>query len=511
MFVRKIVNRSGSTSVQIISKKQSQYKVMETVGCSKDELKIEELWEKAQIRLQEIEFKNQPSLFVDKDEVSVKDFLRNLKNSQVRVVGPELILGKLFDRIGFNKIDNQLLRDLVITRLVYPVSKLKTVEYLKKYKDIEVSVSSIYRFLDKLESKYKEDLEEIAFNYSKKILGDKISVVFYDLTTLYFEADDGDDLRKIGFSKDGKFQQPQIMLGFLVGLEGYPIGYDVFEGNTFEGVTLIPILEKFQKKFDLEKPTVIADSGLLSQQNISDLTEKNYEYILGARIKSVKKKIKQQVLDLRLSNGESSEILIVDKNITKRLIVSYSDKRAKKDKGNREKGLKRLEKRVKAGKLTKSNINSRGYNKYLILKNKIDVEIDYKKFKTDICWDGLKGYVTNSSLSKKTVIDNYRQLWQVEKAFRISKTDLRIRPIYHRLKNRIEAHICIAFMAYTIYKELERILKKEKSLLSPQKAIESTQHMYEINYLLPKSLKMGQVILEMDKDQKFLYDLVNST
>jgi len=472
-------------------------------------LKITQLWSKAQIRLRKIQFKNQPSLFLDKNELSVTDFLKNLKNSQVRVIGPELILGKLFDRIGFNKIKNQMLRDLVITRLVYPVSKLKTVEYLKKYRNVEVSVSSIYRFLDKLESKYKESLEEIAFNYSKKILGDKISVVFYDLTTLYFEADDEDDLRKIGFSKDGKFQQPQIMLGFLVGLEGYPIGYDIFEGNTFEGITFIPILEKFQKKFGLEKPIVIADSGLLSQQNIKDLSAKKYEYILGARIKNVKKEVKEQILNLKLTNGQSSEFVIAEKKATQRLIISYSDKRAKKDRNNREKGLKRLEKRIKTGKLTKSNINSRGYNKYLVLKNRIDVEIDYNKFKTDASWDGLKGYATNSNLPKKIVIDNYRQLWQVEKAFRISKTDLRIRPIYHRLKKRIEAHICIAFMAYTIYKELERVLKKEKSPLSPQKAIESTQHMYAVDYMLPQSLKMGQVVLEMDEAQKFLYDIIN--
>lgn len=121
------------------------------------------------------------------------------------------------------------------------------------------------------------------FTY-KKIVGE-ITVLFYDVTTLYFENEDEDDLRKIGFSKDGKFQSPQIMLGLLVGEYGYPIGYDIYEGNSYEGNTLIPILEKFEQKFNLQKPIVIADSGLLSKQNIEELKINNYEFILGARIK----------------------------------------------------------------------------------------------------------------------------------------------------------------------------------------------------------------------------------
>ena len=131
-------------------------------------------------------------------------------------------------------------------------------------------------------------------------------------------------------------------------------------------------------------------------------------------------------------------------------MVSYSSKRAKKDESNRERGLKRLEKNLRAGKLTKSQINNRGYNKYLKLTGEIAIEIDYDKFYADYKWDGLKGYITNTDLSYKEIIDNYNQLWQIEKAFRISKTDLRIRPVYHRLRDRIETHICISFVAYAL-------------------------------------------------------------
>ena len=118
---------------------------------------------------------------------------------------------------------------------------------------------------------------------------------------------------------------------------------------------------------------------------------------------------------------------------------------------------------------------------------KIDIKIDYDKYKADKVWDGLKGYMTNTHLSRNDIIGNYSQLWQIEKAFRISKTDLRIRPIYHRLKERIEAHICICFTAYAIYKELERILKANKIDISVEKAIEQIREIRQLQYTLPKS------------------------
>jgi transposase len=325
------------------------------------------------------------------------------------------------------------------------------------------------------------------------------------MTTLYFEASDEDDLRKTGFSKDGKHQQPQIFLGLLVGLGGYAIGYDIFEGNIYEGHTLLPFLEKITEKFKLDKPIVVADSGLLSNDNIKTLEQKKYQYIIGARLKNETEKIKKQLLATKLSDGE---MMRIKKSNNIRLIITYATNRATKDKHNRNRGLQRLEKQIKAGKLTKSNINNKGYNKYLKLKGEISIEIDYEKFKSDNCWDGLKGYITNTKLKDKQVIENYKNLWHIEKAFRMSKTDLRIRPIYHRLKHRIEAHICISFTAYCIYKELERLLAKEKSTLSLLQATELTQNMYEITYTLPESKHTQSKLLKMDDQQAELYQII---
>ena len=220
---------------------------------------------------------NQP-LFIEHDDLVVENFVNSIANDHLQIIGSELILGKIYDEIGFPTGGcPDYFRNLVLCRLVYPGSKYKTVEYFRQHLNIEVSVYPVYRFLDELNSKLKPNIEQISFEYTKKLLKGKIGIVFYDMTTLYFEASDEDDLRILGYSKDGKHQQPQIMIGLLVSNHGFPIGYQIFEGNTSETKTLIPVLEAFQKKFNIGKPIIIADAALLSQKNINALNENQYE------------------------------------------------------------------------------------------------------------------------------------------------------------------------------------------------------------------------------------------
>lgn len=503
MFVRQKKNKSGSVSVQIISKSNGKYKVVKSLGSSTSSETIFSLVLKAKQEIKRLEASS--SLFILENDVLIESFLSNIENAQIRTIGPELVFGKIFDFIGFGTINEELFRHLVIARLAFPLSKLKTIEYLYRYQGISLDIDTVYRFLDKLNEELKETVEQIAFAHTKRVLNDDISVVFYDMTTLYFEASDEDDLRKTGFSKDGKHSNPQIFLGLLVGLEGYAIGYDIFEGNIYEGHTLIPTIEKISKKFNLSKPIVVADAGLLSSKNIKELQENNYRFILGARIKNEPDVVKYKIFETKLKHNEFA---VIEKYDNVKLILSYSDKRAKKDEHNRKKGLERLEKKIKTGKLTKSNINNRGYNKYLKMEGEITVVIDKEKFESDKIWDGLKGYVTNCKLKPEEIIENYRNLWHIEKAFRMSKTDLRIRPIYHRLRKRIEAHICLSFVAYSIYKELERVLKLEKHPLSVEKAAELTHNMYQIEITLPESLHSKKIILKMDENQKHLIQII---
>ncbi|HLF47448.1 MAG TPA: IS1634 family transposase [Chitinophagaceae bacterium] len=500
MFVRKKPNKSGVVSIQIIDKSRGRYRLVKTVGSSADPAAIDSLFIQAKQMIPAIQGQGLLNFEIANEQMLMDLFFNGLE--EIQLAGPELILGKLFDEIGFNKIKEDLFRHLVIARLAYPVSKLKTSDYLFKYKGIRVDVDKIYRYLDKLSSQQKETVQQISYNHTLQILNNNIGVVFYDVTTLYFEIDDEDDLRKTGFSKEGKHQHPQIVLGLLVSVEGYPLAYEIFEGSKYEGHTLLPVIEKFKHKYHLTRLVVIADAGLLSNENITELQGRQYEYILGARIKNESLLLKNKILSLKLENGQSAELIKDDHT---KIIVSYSEARAKKDAANRKKGLEKLERSIANGKLTKNNINNRGYNKYLKLEGEIKITIDKAKYLADAKWDGLKGYITNTQLSKDEIIENYKQLWKIEKAFRISKTDLRIRPIYHRLKHRIEAHICIAFCAYKIYKELERQLQEKQTGLSAEKAIDIANTIYRITINRPFSkTKESRLHLPKEEQQSLL-------
>lgn len=500
MFIRKKLNPTGSISVQVIQKVNGRNKILKILGSATTRHEIEILLNLAREEIDRLSA--QPKLFVSQRDIAIEQAFAMLNNASIRTLGPEIIFGRIYDYIGFGAIGEELFRHLVIARLAFPLSKLKTIEYLYRYQGTSLDIDAVYRFLDRLNDKLKPQVEQIAFAHTKRVLKNNISVVFYDMTTLYFEASDEDDLRKTGFSKDGKHQCPQIYIGLLVGLGGYAIGYDIFEGDIYEGHTLIPFIEKISLKFNLNKPVVVADAGLLSNENIAALEAQGYEYILGARPKNESAAIKKMILGNQFSDGKT---ISLKKTENTRLIINYSQARAKKDAYNRKRGLNRLEKLVKSGKLTKSSINNKGYNKYLKLNGDVFIEVDYDKYNHDQAWDGLKGYLTNTKLTDSEVMENYKDLWHIEKAFRMSKTDLRIRPIYHRLRNRIEAHICISFTAYCIYKELERVLYEEKSTLSLKKAAEITHNMYQITYTLPESKHTKSKLLNMDQEQAELY------
>lgn len=500
MFVRKKKNKSGATSIQVIQKRNGKSVLIKTIGSSAEEVQINKLYLQAKKYVQQ--FGGQ-QIFQFEDEQQVVDAHFKALQS-FRLVGPELVLGKIFDEIGFYQIADELFRHLVLTRLVYPVSKLKTTDYLYKYKSEVIDVERIYRYLDKLHSKQKEVIQQISYEHTIRILKGKPSVVFYDVTTLYFEAEQGDELRKTGFSKEGKHQHPQIVLGLLVSMRGYPLAYEIFEGNKFEGHTMLPVIDSFKTRYKLTELVVVADAGLLSNDNIAELQAKHYQYIIGARIKNETRHIQQQILANKPGNGES---ICLQKDEHTRLIISYAQARAVRDAANRKRGLEKLERQIASGKLTKANINNRGYNKYLLLEGEMRISINKQKYEADAQWDGLKGYLTNTQLTKEEVIENYNELWQIEKAFRISKTDLRMRPIYHRIRRRIEAHICIAFCAYKVYKELERQLAMMQSGWSVEKAIDICKTIYSVSIKTHLSETLHTRLYIEKPEQKLLLDL----
>ncbi len=441
MFVRRIKSRK-SICFQIGEKRYGRFRLLKHIGCASTNDKIEALQVKSKQELEDLIFKNQPTLF---PEIK-KSFKAKLLNW--RITGYHLVFGKVYDLVGF---PNNMLRDLVVARIVYPKSKDATVRFLRNYLGIMLFKDKIYRFLDTLD---KDKLTKIAYEFVS-LKNNGISLIFYDVTTLHFETEKEDEFRKKGFSKDHRGDMPQILIGLFVDFDGYPFDFDFFTGNTFEGHTFQTSVDKLIKKYQFKSLTVVADAGMLSEDNLSYLDNKKINYIVGARLKNTKEEVIKQIIGHNYKIESINEI----KLNSQRLIVEHSEVRAKKDAKNREKIIDKLRHKLEAGKQV---VNK---NKFLAWKNKGKIaSLDDKKIEEDKQFDGLKGYITNNGNknSFKEIISQYHNLWKVEKAFRMSKSDLRERLIYHQKIKRIKSHLILCFVSLLVMKETEKILSRKK-------------------------------------------------
>lgn len=457
MFVRRKKNRSGTTSVVVVDKHGGKFKELHTVGVASDEQEVAALcekgkeWIKSHLGILEFDFESADSKALEEERATA--VLNNI--DAILLNDAKLILDKVYDSIGFNRIGDSVLCNLVAARLCQPMSKMATAEYLKSHFDEDVSLSKIYRYLDKLYNTQQETVQRISVEHTLSVLGGRVEMLFYDVTSLYFESFAEDDLRAPGFSKDGKTAETQIILGLLVCENGYPLSYSIYNGARHEGHTMIPRIDDFKQRFGLDDFVVVADSGFMIKRNLSMLRSGGYKFIAGGRIRKVDSETAKWVMSLPHEDGQYHERVLDNGD---RLIVSYSSKRAAKDAINRTKGVERLRKVFASGKITKDKINKRGYSKFLEIDNDVDVSICEAKIREDEKWDGLKGYVTNTSLPPDEVVAQYHGLWVVERAFRISKGTIETRPIFHFTEKRIEAHVCLCFVAYKVYKELERVI-----------------------------------------------------
>lgn len=459
MYIRKVKSRK-STCFQIGYKRNGKFKIVKHVGCASSLSLIEALKIKAKNEMVEILLRVQPPLF------SLQDKPPKAKLKSWRITGYHQIFGKVYDLIGF---PNNLLRDLVVARIVHPSSKLSMVRFLNSSLGIDLSVDRVYRFLDSLS---KSELTKTAFEFVSQKAGG-ISLIFYDVTTLYFETNNEDTLREKGYSKDHRHDMPQIVLGLFVDKNGYPFDFDFFSGKTFEGHTFSKAIKNLLDKYHFKNLTVVADAGMLSGDNLDFLLSLNLNYIVGARIKNMTDEIKKQILMLDFKNTKIHEIELKekknkDKNC-KRLIIDYSEDRARKDNYNRDKIVKKLETKLEKKQAVVYK------NKYLVFQDEEKaIGVNQTKIEEDKKYDGLKGYLTNIEKEKvenEKIIEEYHNLWKIEKAFRMSKNDLQERPIYHRNFKRIESHLLICFCSLLVMKETENKLSKIN--ISMSRAIET--------------------------------------
>lgn len=339
-----------------------------------------------------------------------------------------------------------LLNDLVTIRIFEPASKLRSLELIKLFFGISHSRKTYYKIVPECIN-LKKKVEKKVVDFARRYYSFNYDILFYDVTTLYFETFKEDELRMNGFSKDNKSQQPQILIALMVSKEGFPVSYEVFSGNTFEGHTIIPVINDFIKRNGVQNFTVVADAAMISSENVQQLIQNNINYIVGARLANVSATMLDTIdKNINRENGKSIRI----KTDNGYLICSYSDVRYRKDKHEMEKQIDKAKQVIAKPSKTKKLKFTQTKNQQIEL-NEILIEKTRKLL-------GIKGYYTNieeSTADDKTIIERYHELYKIEQAFRISKNDLQTRPIFHFKEDPIKLHMLICFIALVISKHIE--------------------------------------------------------
>lgn len=504
MFVRiKTSPNSPKKAVQIVESFRDGNKVKQRivrhVGTALNDNELERMQELAEHIKASMEQDSQPGLFPPEDiaEIAIQARnrqtdeplpvdLKNIREQQRTVVGIHEVYGKIYQEIGFDKVFPNPKRKpaavknlfhIVMGRIANPISKMATVMDLSENFGIELSLPSVYRMMEQMDDIVVSNIQHLAYRSACGIFKQGINILFYDCTTLYFESFIEDDLKENGYSKDMKFNQPQVLLALLVTEHGLPIGYEVFPGSQYEGHTLVKAISKIEEQYRVKDIIFVADSAMLIEDNLQLLDRIGKRYIVGARLKNISEKDQAKVLDKsdyhKLSKtGDKYEYSIKEINLKgRRLIVSYNEQNAKKDAFDREKSIERLLAKLKKKETKPTDLISNfGYKKYLQLIGEATVEVNQEKIERDKQWDGLHGVITNHpDLTPEQIIQQYHGLWQIEQCFRVSKHDLKIRPIFHWTPQKIKAHIAICFMALTCARYLHYRIKTQYTALSEQR------------------------------------------
>lgn len=443
MKIRVVKTASNAKAVQAVRYQNNRRIIVRHFGSCHTEEQLKEMLLVARQWLND--FAGQLSIFPDENPNSI------LHINHCTFLGVHYsffydLIRTIQTQIGFEGLCHPILNDLVTMRLFEPASKLRSLELLKNYFGINRQRKTYYKIASSW-LPLKDNVEQKAVEFAALKYDFDFEVVFYDVTTLYFESFEEDELRKNGFSKDNKSQQPQVLVGLMVSREGFPIAYEVFAGNTFEGKTIIPTIQALINKHKTQSFTVVADAAMISFKNIKELEYHHLNYIVGARLGSLSGELIEQI-DKKLIRKDGQAIRI--KTDYGDLICAYSSLRYRKDKYEMEKQIQKakaiIEKRAKNRmvKFTKSNNQEVELNEPLIQKAQKLL--------------GVKGYYSNLNdalVDNQTIINRYHQLYRVEQAFRISKSDLQTRPIFHYKEDPLKLHILVCFMALVIAKHIE--------------------------------------------------------
>lgn len=487
MFIRRIKKPNKSVSICIVENSRDKdgsvkQALIKTVGTGKSEYELQIL-ERAGREMMLVLRPNRDENKI-KDPCDISDEIKLNTIGEIRRVNDGYfdIFGDFYDKCGLNDLIsntykdlqwNGILKSLVIARIVSPSSKRKTAAFLSREYLTNIPLEKIYRTMDKIHD-FESIIKNAILSKTIEISNNKITVMLFDVTTLYFESIESDELRNRGFSKDCKFKKVQIVLSLTTNEKGLPIDYCLFPGNTSEGKTLIEYINKIKDQYEAKDATLIADRAMFSENNLSELENKGIKYIVACKLKSLTKSIKEKILtdqDYRANLVEDDLCWAKDYDYKgRRVVVSYSSTRARKDRRHREMLVERIIKKSKNGKVKVSElINNNGSKKFINIISG-QVEIDQEKITKDAEWDGLHGIITNDiKATSFSLLAQYRQLWRIEEAFRLNKHDLKMRPIYHWKPNRVRAHILICYIAFALCKFAQEKLREQNLNISIDK------------------------------------------
>lgn len=442
MKIRIVKTASKAKAVQVVRYQNNKRVVMHHVGSAHSQEALDELIVIAEQWIED--YSGQLSIFPGESPKNLLH-LDHCSFLGVQYNFFHIQINALLTRLGLGDLP-VLLKDLVSIRIFEPASKLRSLELMERYFGIHHSRKTYYKLAPDWIG-LKDEVERKVVDFAKACYSFNYDLLFYDVTTLYFETFQEDELRKNGFSKDNKSQQPQILVALMVSKEGFPIAYEIFSGNTFEGHTIIPVVKSFIKKNQVKEFTVVADAAMISTENIKELGQQSINYIVGARLGNVSAEL-LEAIDKSGCREEGRTIRLKTENGD--LICSYSSVRYRKD-------LYEMNKQIEKAKRVIEKPSRNKKLKFLQTNNK-KVELDEKLIDKTKKLLGIKGYYTNleeSVAGNNTIIERYHELYKIEQAFRVSKSDLRTRPIFHFKEQPIKLHILICFAALVISKHIE--------------------------------------------------------
>jgi transposase len=530
-IVVKTTPLSPRKSVQIVEGTRVgdkvKQKIIRHVGIAMNDFEVEKLKDLAthiiaQISQQRMQSDRQLRLFIPSEEEIYDSIMRKkgrrlkkriedilppseVKLDEIKEIdritdGIHEIGNVVYDSLGYNKIfqkrDDNILRDLVLTRLSTPTSKHKSQQILTKKFGKEHDLDSIYRMMDKLYENI-DCVKKCTFEQMRNLFPNNVNLILFDVTTLYFESTETDELRNFGYSKDCRFNTTQVVLALATNEDGLPVGYELFEGNKAEVKTLIAAIEHWKTIFNIGEVCFIGDRAMFTRDNLSLLDRSGYQYIVAAKLRSLSENNKADVLN---ENNYQPTILknelawIGEFNYEKRrLIVTYKKGRAIKDNEERERVLNKIRNLIGSKGPTKKLISNKGVKKFTITDDKSKTSIDEERVAEDAMWDGLHGVITNIKTDRaESIVARYARLWIIEESFRIKKHLLKIRPIFHWKPKRIHAHIALCYMSFAILRHLQyRVALTQK--ISPEIIMEELDDVQSSIYIHKRTKDLYRV------------------